>query len=649
MIFGDWLSAPRHLRLVFISVMLLLAVALGGLAWRLLNQDQQLALQRLAEQRDTAADLVAAALDKRLVGIDQDLNHVFTTSDPARPTPPAEGALFFQFAPDSLQTWPRDTLIFYPELPEQPAGPSGLFATADELEFKRNDPATAIAAARRYAKSDNDVVRAEALARIARNSAKIGQSRESIDTYRRLAELGPVPVGGMPAALAAGLAILGQQSDQPARLEAARAFHRELHSGRYAISSSTYQFLFAEVERGLPAEERQAPPRIALAEAVQWLWERWHPARDRDALAGNRASVLTSRGAVLLIWRVAANTLTAFAADQRYLEAQWLRDLKPLLETRNVRLALTNFDGHHVLGDALPRGSRSAVRLASATKLPWTIETFQNGEGDGAWRSRRSLLIAGMALLLVLILAGAWFIGRAVTHELAVAQLQSDFVSAVSHEFRTPLTSLCQLSELLMRNRVADESDRRQYYELLHNESHRLRRMVEALLNFGRLEANRMQFRFEDVDAATLVRQAAEEFEQVQQSRGCHIEVRTRVERPLVHADRETLRCVFWNLFENAVKYSPECDTVWVDLAKNGSQVEIAVRDSGIGIPPAEQRRIFEKFVRGSAAREHGIRGTGIGLAMARQIVRAHGGDITLESEPAKGSTFRVVLPVTEA
>ena len=106
---------------------------------------------------------------------------------------------------------------------------------------------------------------------------------------------------------------------------------------------------------------------------------------------------------------------------------------------------------------------------------------------------------------------------------------------------------------------------------------------------------------------------------------------------------------MFWNLFENAVKYSPDCDTVWVELANSGAQVQIAVRDQGVGIPRSEQRRIFEKFVRGSAARASDVRGTGIGLAMARQIVRAHGGDITVESEPGKGSTFRVMLPGTEA
>ena len=98
----------------------------------------------------------------------------------------------------------------------------------------------------------------------------------------------------------------------------------------------------------------------------------------------------------------------------------------------------------------------------------------------------------------------------------------------------------------------------------------------------------------------------------------------------------------------NAVKYSPDCDTVWVELTKNGKQVEIAVRDHGVGIPRSEQQRIFEKFVRGSVAREHNIRGTGLGLAMARQIAQAHGGEITVESEPGKGSTFRVLLPGAE-
>ncbi len=367
--------------------------------------------------------------------------------------------------------------------------------------------------------------------------------------------------------------------------------------------------------------------------------------RDGDVLSTNRASVPTSGGAVLLIWRIAAGELHGFAADAEYLEKHWLAELKPLLDSRGVRLVLTNPDGRRVLGEAPSRGSRSAVRLASVTQLPWTLQVFQSGDDGGAWQSRRTLLLAGIAVLVALILTGGWFIGRAVSHEMAVAQLQSDFVSAVSHEFRTPLTSLCQLSELLMRGRVAGEQDRLQYYELLHGESQRLRRLVESLLNFGRLESGKLQFRFEELDAAAFVRQSVAEFAKGQQASGHRIEVETDAASSVIHGDRETLGCVFWNLFENAVKYSPDCDTVWVQLTRKGKQVEIAVRDRGVGIPRNEQRRIFGKFVRGSAARESGIRGTGIGLAMARQIVRAHGGEVSLESEPGKGSTFRVLLP----
>jgi len=155
-----------------------------------------------------------------------------------------------------------------------------------------------------------------------------------------------------------------------------------------------------------------------------------------------------------------------------------------------------------------------------------------------------------------------------------------------------------------------------------------------------------MRFRLESLDTSELVRQSAAEFAQAQRAAGHRFDVETAGTPPPVQADREALRCVLWNLFENAVKYSPDCDAVRVMVAGNPRRVEIAVRDQGVGIPRHEHRRIFERFVRGSAARERNIRGTGIGLAMARQIVRAHGGDITVESEPGQGSTFRVLLPV---
>jgi signal transduction histidine kinase len=105
---------------------------------------------------------------------------------------------------------------------------------------------------------------------------------------------------------------------------------------------------------------------------------------------------------------------------------------------------------------------------------------------------------------------------------------------------------------------------------------------------------------------------------------------------------------VFWNLLDNAVKYSPERRTVWVDLSEAGQRIMVRVRDQGLGIPAAEQREIFRKFVRGAASKNASIRGAGVGLAMAQQIVAAHGGDISVESEPGQGSVFTVLLPLAD-
>jgi signal transduction histidine kinase len=120
-------------------------------------------------------------------------------------------------------------------------------------------------------------------------------------------------------------------------------------------------------------------------------------------------------------------------------------------------------------------------------------------------------------------------------------------------------------------------------------------------------------------------------------------------EVPPARADREALSCVVWNLLDNAVKYSPECRTVWVDLARENGHVAIRVRDKGVGIPREEHERIFQKFVRGETAKSLAVPGTGIGLAVAQQIIRRHGGEIRLNSEPGAGSTFTVLLPVAES
>lgn len=645
---GEWLPVPRRVRLVFLAVMLLLAATLGWLGWRLLAQDQQLAAQRLAERRDTAADLIVAALEKRLLEVEQDLDRVLADGAPVNPPSSSDTATVMMFRSGSLRTWPEQGLIYQPELPGPREAADDIFAAADALEFRARDHLGAIAALHQPANSGDPTVRAAALVRVARNQLKAGRLSDAQRSYTALAHLPSVSVGGLPAAAAASvgsLALLERQGDRVALVETARSLLRDVHAGRWPMSFATYQYVAAEAARWLPEVERTPPRQIALAEAATWLWER--RARDAPSLLAGRASLAMPAGSVLMLWRASGGDVAALIAAADHLERTWVANLQPLLAARGVRLSLTHPDGRSFLGPQDDVGGRPAIRLASATGLPWTVQVLDAGGVDEAFIARRRLLLASMGVLVALILIGGWVVGRSVGRELAVADLQRDFVSAVSHEFRTPLTTLCQLSELLVRDRVAGEQDRRHYYALLHKESERLRRLVEALLTFGRLEAGTMPLRFEDVDASALVRQSVAEFAESGQASGHRFDVESNGDGPVVRADRETLRCVLWNLFENAAKYSPASDTVWVEVSKDGTHTRIAVRDRGVGIPRSEHRRIFEKFVRGSAARASDIRGTGIGLAIARQIVRAHGGDITVDSEPGRGSTFSVLLPIS--
>ena len=249
-------------------------------------------------------------------------------------------------------------------------------------------------------------------------------------------------------------------------------------------------------------------------------------------------------------------------------------------------------------------------------------------------------------MLALVLLAGSYFIMRAIDREQAVARLQSEFVSAVSHEFRTPLTSLRQLSEMLSKGRVPTEDLRQKSYDILSRESERLQRLVESLLDFGRIEARAFRYHYEHFDPVTLVGDLVAEFQEKAAAQGYHVELELAGEYSLIHADREALGLALRNLLDNAVKYSPDCRTVWVEMARERGRLAIRVRDQGMGIPALEQKEIFKRFVRGTGSRAANIQGTGIGLAMARHIVEALDGEIRLESEPGRGSTFTILLPM---
>ena len=285
----------------------------------------------------------------------------------------------------------------------------------------------------------------------------------------------------------------------------------------------------------------------------------------------------------------------------------------------------------------------------AATGLPWNV-AVEPGDGLDLSRdlaARRRLLSLGLAAIVLFLAGGGYLLWRVVQRELAMARLQTDFVSAVSHEFRTPLTSLRHLTELLEEDDNLEPERRHAFYAALGRSTERLQRLVESLLDFGRMELGRKPYNFQTADAAAIAAKVVADFQKEPTAEGftIHLEDDTAEASPL-RADPAALTHALWNLLDNAIKYSQDEQEVWVSVSRCAGGVAIAVRDHGFGIPRHERKAIFGKFTRGEKAKQLGIKGTGLGLAMVSNIIKAHGGTIELESVEGNGSTFRMVLPL---
>jgi two-component system, OmpR family, phosphate regulon sensor histidine kinase PhoR len=264
-------------------------------------------------------------------------------------------------------------------------------------------------------------------------------------------------------------------------------------------------------------------------------------------------------------------------------------------------------------------------------------------DGTAQLAGRQWILGGGFALLIVLLAGVSFIVARAVSKELAVTRLQADFVAAVSHEFRSPLASISQIAELLDADRWPTAEHRRKGCQILTRETARLKRLVEGLLDFARMEAGTETYRLQPVESEELVRRAVEEFRTT--ANGSTLEIQVAGELPVIRADCDALRRALWNLLDNAVKYSPAPATIRVEAVAADGWLAIRVRDQGIGIPAAEQALIFQRFFRGGQAKAGGVKGTGIGLPMVRHIIQGHSGQIAVESAPGQGSTFTILLP----
>ncbi|NWG75407.1 MAG: HAMP domain-containing histidine kinase [Rubrivivax sp.] len=315
-------------------------------------------------------------------------------------------------------------------------------------------------------------------------------------------------------------------------------------------------------------------------------------------------------------------------------------------------VSVVDYENNGVYGQPLSRTSKYFFETRFPNTLyKWILQIVPRNYAEierGMKNQRRTNLVL-ITLSMFLTFLSLAVISVAWRRDRQLRKLKEDFISNVSHELKTPLSLIRMFSEILVTNRVQSDEKRREYFEIIHVESDRMSRLINNLLDFASLSQGVDRKYFEKTNIAQLVAKTLEAYGHEIRKEGFELNLEMADDIPDSFADPNAITMAFINLVDNSVKYSGDRKRIEVQVAKADGCVNISVRDQGIGIPPAEQQRIFEKFYRGSAPSIRRIRGSGIGLAITKHVAEMHGGEILVESEPGKGSAFTLKIPIRDA
>ena len=627
-----WSVSSRKLAILFLAVVAPPAVTLIWLGLQLVQQDRSLLAQRKLESSQATGQTIIRSLERLLSDAGRRISE----------GPLPDGTVRFLISDAGVHADSAASVLWLP-VPHRlrEAGPEA-FTDGEALEFRGNT-SRALAGYRELALSADAGVRAGALLRVARVNRRERKWDGAQGAYRRLALLTNAAIDGTPADLVArtaNCAVLEESGNKPELASEAAAIESDLVAGRWTLDRPAWELTAAKVEQWTARKIQASAERKQASAVADWLWEEWKSGRHTPQIP--RAIVVESNTVTLLSQGSGAD-LAVLAILSPGLR-EWIARAVKGTSLTDTQVRLLADSGATLAGSALPVGQGALRLLKSDTGLPWTLvlTPADSAVEERSFAQRRRLLSAGLAAIMLLLGGGSYILWRMVQRELAVARLQTDFVAAVSHEFRTPLASLRHITELLDEDDNLPNQRRRLFYQALGRNTERLHRLVESLLDFARMESGRKPYDLRRTDVSALAEQVVADFEKEAHGFTIDLDVERGLEMP---ADADSLTHAIWNLLDNAVKYSPERGRVMVGVHRHPSGVAISVRDHGMGISDRERKDIFRRFVRGEKARGLGIKGTGLGLAIVSHVVQAHDGTIEVESKEGAGSTFRLVLP----
>jgi signal transduction histidine kinase len=620
---------PRRKRqiLLFLSAILIPTMVLITLAMRLARQDAELAEKRMGEQRRDALDQLRREVAARLETIK--LQEVNRLADESRLREPAAGDSPVVFAAPLVQ----NRLVVPWESPAHPA-PSSEFVRykkeGEAREFLGNDSAGAFDAYREAllaAKTPWD--RCGAMLSEARVLIKGEKKNEAAEIYRgMLTECDSLEdADGMGLGLYAAERLISLDLDaRPAR----DYVINKAQSVRWPPPVQAY--LMRSLLHGVDAGEA-GRARDALSLRIHDVEQIMNLANDLNRLARLDFPFHAAPGKSVWLaygddpWLITVMSRAVFAPP-----------IVLAVSSNRISPPGVTF---------LAAGSAESLPLGEGfvdLHVQWPVGRFAP-----ATAVPPVLYAGGIALILGITVLAGYLLLRDVSRESELAEMRSHFVASVSHELKTPLTAIRMFAETLAMGRAGDERTRTEYLQTVVNESERLSRLVDNVLDFSRIEQGKKIYRMQCASLPDIVRASAKAMQYPLTQHGFVLNLSIEEGLPAVLADSDALEQAVLNLLANAMKYSGEAREIDLCLLHAAGEAVIKVVDRGIGIAAEDQCRIFEKFYRVRSSHADRVPGTGLGLTLATHIIKAHGGRLQVSSQLGRGSAFSICLPLNAA
>ncbi len=518
----------------------------------------------------------------------------------------------------------------------------------EELAEKQFGRAAALyRKAMRFARKPAQAAYAQLL--LARSLAKSGQQSEASVQYKEILALPSelVDEQGIPFSLYAAGRLLETGIEHQAVLECIRA---ELNTNHRLPSTESY------ILRELTNKLAEASPDNSVREA----------ARQMQLQISRRIRVLDQAAALqrdfpnLKLAPVTGNPAsTSEPLWVPYGEETWLISLAT--ELAGARSAVVAVRGDSILvalrSDVRGNNSTGGVKFITGSEskgeplgedFPGLRVDLGNDEATQSqrWNPQRAFYSVALLLVLSVTSFGAYLLWLDMRRESRLAEMRSQFVSSVSHELKTPLTAIRMFAETLRLGRSTDQHTQAEYLDTIINESERLTRLLNNVLDFSQIEQGKKTYHLVTTSLVEVVHTAARALEYPLAQQGFELRLDIKDNLPVVSADGDALQQAILNLLTNAMKYSGASREIDLRLQRQNGQAVIQVTDYGVGIAREEQTPIFENFYRVLTPESKLIPGTGLGLTLVAHVAQAHGGSVEVQSAPGEGSTFSIHLPL---